>query len=239
MLRGRAVVGGLVLVILSGGAVGLSGCGKSGYQYVENEDLGVFARLPDDWAVYDEEDLLAAGGDAELSEEEAERRVGGTWFRGFDSSDDPSIEGVVSKLAGDTPHGFVRVEALPPNLAEQANRTMLRLLPTNAQIPISVTERTPGIQVVLDESVEFDGGFHGVHTVAAISPSELGIPLAETTDEDEDEEIAMVDQTVVLDPSGNTVYMFVVSCDRHCYLDTHDDVIQDLVESWTIQEDGR
>jgi hypothetical protein len=33
--------------------------------------------------------------------------------------------------------------------------------------------------------------------------------------------------------------MFVVSCDRHCYLDTHDDVIQDLVESWTIQEDGR
>ena len=237
MLRGRAVVSGLVLGFLAGGVVGLSGCGKSGYQYVENEDLGVFARLPDDWAVYDEEDLLAAGGDADVSDEEAERRVGGTWFRGFDSSDDPSIEGVVSKLAGDTPHGFVRVEALPPNLREQANRTMLRLLPTNAQIPISVTERSPGIQVVLDESVEFEGGYHGVHTVAAITPSALGIPLPES--DDEDEEIAMVDQTVVLDPTSSTVYMFVVSCDRHCYLDTHDDVIQDLVESWTIQEDGR
>jgi hypothetical protein len=237
MLRGRAVVSGLVLVILSGGAFGLSGCGKSGYQYVENEDLGVFARLPDDWAVFDEEDLLAAGGDAEISEDEAERRVGATWFRGFDSSDDPSIDGVVRTLAGDTPHGFVRVEALPASLREQANRTMLRLLPTNAQIPISVTERTPGIEVVLDESVEFEGGFHGVHTVAAVSPSALGLPQADVGEGDE--EIAMVDQTVVLDPTGSTVYMFVVSCDRHCYLDTHDDVIKDLVESWTIQEDGR
>ena len=220
MLRDRAVVGGLVLGVLAGGA-GLTGCGGSGYQFVENEDLGVYAKLPDDWAIYDEEDLVTTGVDDELTAEEIERLTAGTWYRGFDSRDDPSVQ---FDPTGDAPSGFVRVRQLTPSLREQANLTLLRMLPTEGLIPISVTEATPGVQVVTDEPVEFDGGYHGVHTVVAL---------------DQGEAVAMLDQTVLLDSTSSTAYMFMVGCDRECYLDTHGDEIEDLVASWTIQEDGR
>lgn len=220
MLRDRAVVGGLVVGILAGGA-GAAGCGGSGYQFVENEDLGVYAKLPDDWAIYDEEDLATIEVEGEVSPEEVERLTAGMWYRGFDSGDDPSVQ---FDPAGSAPSGFVRVRQLTPTLREQANLTLLRMLPTNGAVPISVTEATPGVQVVQDEPVEFDGGYHGVHTVVAL---------------DQGTEIAMLDQTVLLDSTSSTAYIFVVGCDRQCYLDTHGDEIEDLVASWTIQEDGR
>jgi hypothetical protein len=225
MLRDRAVVGGLVLGLLAGGAAGLTGCGKSGYQFVENEDLGVFARLPDDWEVYDEEDLVTSTLDdgERLDADELERRTAGMWFRGFDSSDDPSITGAFELTAGE-PRGFVRVRQLTADQREQVSLSVLRMLPTNGLYTISLTEASPDAQVVQDEPVEFDGGYNGVHTVVAL---------------DQGSEVAMLDQTVVLDPTSSTVYMFVVACDRTCYLDTHADEIKDLVDSWTIQEDGR
>jgi hypothetical protein len=224
MLRDRAVVGGLVVGVLAGGAGlgGLAGCGGSGYQFVENEDLGVYARVPDDWALYDEEDLLDLRIDEELSPEEVERETSGMFYRGFDSDDEePSVQ---FDPTGDSPSGFVRVLPLTPSLREQANLTLLRMLPTEGLLPISVTDPAPGIQVVLDEPVEFDGGYHGVHTVVALDQGEV---------------VAMLDQTVLLDSTSSIAYMFMVGCDRHCYLDTHGDEIEDIVDSWTIQEDGR
>lgn len=223
MRRGRAVVGGLVFGVLAGGAgPGLAGCGGSGYQFVENDDLGVYAKLPDDWAVYDEEDLVEFTADDEISPEELERRTAGLWFRGFDASDEPSVQ--FDPTTG-TPSGFVRVHPLSASQREQANLTMLRMLPTEGAIPISVSgEATPGVQVLLDEPAEFDGGYHGVHSVVALGRGD---------------DVVMLDQTVLLDSTGSTAYMFMVGCDRHCYLDTHADEIEALVDSWTIQEDGR
>lgn len=221
MLRDRAVVGGLVLGLLAGGA-GPIGCGGSGYQFVENEELGVYAKLPDDWAVFDEEDLVTFGADEQPTPEELERATAGMWFRGFDAGDEPKVQ---FDPTGATPSGFVRVLPLSPSQREQANLTLLRMLPTEGVIPITVTgEANPGVQVVLDEPVEFDGGYHGVHSVVAL---------------DQDDGVVMLDQTVLLDSTSSTAYMFMVGCDRHCYLDTHADEIEALVDSWTIQEDGR
>lgn len=38
-------------LVLLAAAVLLSGCGRSGYQYVENDDETVFIKIPDDWDV--------------------------------------------------------------------------------------------------------------------------------------------------------------------------------------------
>ena len=47
--RGRTWVGAIML-----GAIVLSACGRSGYQYVESDDETVFAKIPDDWQLISE-----------------------------------------------------------------------------------------------------------------------------------------------------------------------------------------
>ena len=42
-------------------AAGAAACGGSGFQFVQNDDLGVYAKLPGDWEIYDEHDLFPEG----------------------------------------------------------------------------------------------------------------------------------------------------------------------------------
>ena len=77
----------LALVAVAFLAVAGSACGGSGYQYVKNDDLGIYARLPDDWTVFDEDDLFP-----DATERELERQAQSLWVRVFDASDDPSID---------------------------------------------------------------------------------------------------------------------------------------------------
>ena len=93
----------LSLVVVGAALVaGAAACGGSGYQYVENDELGVYAKLPDDWTVYDESDLFP-----EESERELARRQAQMWTRTFDAGKDPSVEG--SQSAGDDdPTGPIR-----------------------------------------------------------------------------------------------------------------------------------
>ena len=46
--------------------MGAAACGASGYQYVENDELGVYAKLPDEWTVYDETDLFPEDSEREI-----------------------------------------------------------------------------------------------------------------------------------------------------------------------------
>ena len=57
-------------------------CGGSDYEYVSNTDEHLFFKIPDDWALFDTEDLI--GQSAE-----------GTWLRGFSSDPDLSPEEIL------------------------------------------------------------------------------------------------------------------------------------------------
>jgi hypothetical protein len=209
----RSLVGlGAVVV-----AVGAGACGGSGYQFVQNDDLGVYAKLPGDWEIYDEQDLFPEDSDTQL-----ERRRQGMWVRTFDGSDDPSAEASTSPGKGD-PTGIVQVRALAPDEREQINLSALRGLGNPQADPVAAARANVPVQVLEDEPVEFDGGYHGVHTVFAVTP-EGG------------DDLVVTDRTVLLDAASTTMFVFQVACAEDCYLETHKDEIADIVDSWTIQE---
>jgi hypothetical protein len=209
----RSLVG---LAAVVGAAVGGGACGGSGYQFVKNDDLGVYAKLPGDWKIYDEHDLFP-----DESERALERRSQGLWIRSFDGSDDPSAE--ASTRAGDTdPTGVVQVLALAPDEREQINLSALRGLGNPQGDPVAAARANVPVQVLANDPVKFDGGYHGVHVVFAVAG--------------EGGDLVVTDRTVLLDADSSTMFVFQVACAEDCYLGTHKDEIADIVDSWTIQE---
>lgn len=214
-------------------AVGVAACGSSGYQYVENDELGVYAKVPDDWTVYDEDALFP--DDSEL---ERAQRLSTRWIRRFDASAEPSVDHAASPDAA-APTGRVEVLRLSADGRNQINLTQLRGIAVgNPQLdPLVVATQDPSVTVVLDEPVTFDGGYHGVHTVFRVDPSAAAAPeTGMPADPSADRPPFVVDQTTVLDATSSRAYIFQVSCSEECYVNTHKDAIADIVDSWTIQE---
>jgi hypothetical protein len=196
------------------------GCGRSGYQYVENDDLGVYARLPDDWAVYDEADLFP-----DASERELESNRANLWVRTFDAAADPSVEASQSPGFGD-PTGLMVIRALGAQERDALNVSSMRGGGNPARDPImmqsaGVTEDGTEVTVLLDEPVTFEGDFTGVHTVFAMSRGDRTV---------------VFDRTAVRNAETTALAVFEVSCSEDCYFETHQDEIADLVDSWTIEE---
>jgi hypothetical protein len=200
------------------GAVGLTAvaCGGSGYQYVENDQLGVYARLPEDWGVYDESDLFP-----DASERELDQRASQVWMRTFDGAAEPSVEGSQA-VGGESPAGLVIVRVLSQQEREQLDLGALRGAGNPALDPVAaVAADAEGIKVVRDEPVEFEGGFTGVHTVFVV---------------DQGDGPVVTEQVALRNAATTALALFKVSCSESCYYETHKDEIADLVESWTIQE---
>lgn len=214
ILLGVVVVGALA-----------AGCGKSGHQFIENEDAGVFAKLPDDWMVFDERDLFEAQ-EGSITDIQAENLSSRVWFRGFDATEDPDVTATsqLSSMNSSEPRGFVTIQQLTPAQREQVNLSLIRGFFAGVDPLTAMQEQPDGpFEVISDEPVEFEGGYHGLHTVFAA---------------DGDEGTSLVDQTALLNSTSSAVYLFVIGCNEECFLETYKDDINDIVDSWTIQENG-
>jgi hypothetical protein len=211
-----------VLVLGVVAATSAAGCGRSGYQTIENEDAGLYARLPDDWAVYDEAQL-----DPDMSERELEQTRAVAWVRAFNANDEPTADGS-NDLTSDSPTGAVQFLALPPSVRDALSLSALRGALNPAQDPVALqtaapAEGQPQVQVLVNEPVEFDAGFTGVHTVFQV---------------DFGDEVSVIDRTALRNGASTFAALFEVRCSETCYFETHKDEIADLVDSWTIQEVG-
>jgi hypothetical protein len=208
----------VVAVALAAGA-GVSACGGSGYQYVENDDLGIYARLPDDWAVYDESELFPEESDSQI-----ERRARQSWVRTFDAASDPSAEGSQG-FGEESPTGVMLVRVLSRQEREQLDLSALRGAGNPDLDPVAAASSGGAgggdVTVLADEPVEYDGGFTGVHTVFVV---------------EQPGDAVVIDQVAVRNAETTAIAVFRLSCNEQCYEDTHHDEIADVVESWTIQE---
>ncbi len=199
----------------------IAGCGGPRYQYVQNDSLGVYAKLPAGWKVYDEKDIFPND-----SQTERNNRARGNWVRTFDGGDKPSVTASTQMAGADDPIGMVQVQALPSSMRDQINITQLRGLaglmdPTLD--PVAVSQQNPQVSVVSDEPVTFKGGFHGEHTVFTMQTNQTG-------------GTSVVDTTALLNSESSVVYLFRVTCSAKCYFETRKDEIAKVVDSWTIQE---
>ncbi|HET9542566.1 MAG TPA: hypothetical protein VFP02_05775, partial [Acidimicrobiales bacterium] len=116
-LRRRGVgILGVALVL----GLALAACGGSGYEYVSNDEAGIFFKVPDDWAVIDvdtDDGTLGRPG------------VPLDWVRVVDSSPVPTVTNYRTPVPTD-PVGIAVVE--PVETASQRDGLSLEMLRTYA-----------------------------------------------------------------------------------------------------------
>jgi hypothetical protein len=214
-------------LLVVGLALFASACAGSGHNFVQNDEYGVYAKVPSDWAVFESDEVLDAVTGRSNDSEGSDVLQPRIWVSGFDAGDDPTA-GQVIELGGNEPRGYLQIIQLSRSEREQINLSSMRgaVLGRDPLASDPLTGQTGSAQVLTDEPVEFDGGYHGLHTVIATQPEARG------------EEVTVIDQTAVLNATSSVLYLLVVSCNEDCYFETSHDDITEIVDSWAIQEDG-
>ncbi|HXF56872.1 MAG TPA: hypothetical protein VNO34_04745 [Actinomycetota bacterium] len=210
-LRGPARLSALVVVA---GLV-LGAC-SSTYTYVKNPQARTFFKVPNDWRVFSEEEIFARDIEGLSPQGEAATREA-IWMVAFDASPHPSLDHLFEADA-QAPHGFARVQPI----SDQARDTFSLATLRNILFPIDrVAQEDPGaVEILQNQDLVLDNGFHGSRIVFNIRRG--------TT-------FYTVNQTALVDPATRTLYLFVVGCEARCYV-ANQDVIEDVVQSWTVEE---
>ena len=210
----------LLAVVALASISAFSGC-ASGYQYIKNDDLGVYAKVPGGWTVFDEADLYPGA-----SERDLQRLSQVRWTRTFVAGHDgQGVEASMTK-GGSVPAGQVSILAVPPQAREVLDLRTMRGGGDPNSDPLTLEQQggsPTGEQysVISDDPVSMPGGYSGLHTVYAVSGQA---------------EPYIVDQTVVRSADSSRIVLFTVSCTEQCYSETYKNQIKTLVDSWTIQE---
>jgi hypothetical protein len=205
-------------------ALGLiaASCGGSGYEYVSNDEAGIFFKVPDDWSVIDvdtDDGTLGRPG------------VPLDWVRVVDSSSAPAVTNYRTPVPAD-PVGIAVVE--PVETASQRDGLSLEMLRTYALSGYVAETDTPVDPLVLNQEadgplemiagydINLDGGFHGQRIVFDL--------------EIEPGQVVTIDQTALVDAETTEVYRLLIKCEAHCYADRRAE-IDDIVDSWTIDQE--
>ncbi|HEY5888495.1 MAG TPA: hypothetical protein VIT24_12245 [Acidimicrobiales bacterium] len=217
-LRRRGV--GIVGVALG---LSLAACGGSGYEYVSNDEAGIFFKVPDDWSVIDvdtDDGTLGRPG------------VPLDWVRVVDSSSAPTVTNYRTPVPAD-PVGIAVVE--PVETASQRDALSLEMLRTYALSgyvaetdapvdPLALNQEADGpLEMIDGYDINLDGGFHGQRIVFDL--------------EIEPGQVVTIDQTALVDPETTEVYRLLIKCEAHCYADRRAE-IDDIVDSWTIDQEA-
>ncbi len=198
------------------GAIALAACGAPDYQYVKNSSDRTFVRVPQQWQLFDEDELLDSSND---SPEQREQFKQLSWSVGFDARPEPAADSILAPSA--FPTGLVQVRTLLPAQRDSFSLADLRslLLPYD---PLGDEAQQAGqVEVLAARNVEQRGGFHG---------SELLLNL-KTPGGD----VVKWRQVALLDSNVEKVHLLVVSCDVKCY-DQNESVIDGIVESWKVED---
>ena len=188
-----------------------AGCAGSGYTYHSNRDEKLYFKLPDEWTVFDTDDLAPELGDTTRS----------GWVRGFAGGTRPSPD-VVSAIGHSEPRGFVAI--LPLDVME---RDALDLAALRSTIfgtdPFTYAQENPDALEILEyeDDIVLDAGPHGMHIRLALVLDDRG-------------NTAIIDQTVLVDAATTKRYVFSIGCQADCW-DANASEIEEVIESWTLE----
>jgi hypothetical protein len=210
--RARTVLAGVAATA----ALGLSGCGDSGYEYVSNGDAGLHFRVPDDWAVIEVDDTDTGVTETLGNTEE--------WLRLLDRSPSPSVANFNAALPL-YPVGVASVVSVGSlDERDQLDYAALRTLAMDGVDDPLTLASTPdsGVELISIEDITTDEGLRGERVVFTVAQDEGGV--------------LTVDQTAMVDPQTTEIYRLLLKCEAHCY-ESNRDVIDDIADSWTIDQE--
>ena len=208
----------------------LAGC-TSGYTYVTNSKTKTYFKIPDQWRLFNENEIFASQiqGLSPQSEAAAKQAL---WMVAFDSDPHPSLEHLfqlstrcdavrtrTSALpVGCYPEGFAQVRPMSESQRDSFSLATLR----NAIFPVDqlVTADPSSIEILDQQDIVLPSGFHGSKYVMNVK---------------RDDVFLTINQTGLVDPATKMLYLFVIGCEAHCYL-AHQKTIDQIVKSWTVKE---
>ncbi|MGH9152497.1 MAG: hypothetical protein ACRD03_08890 [Acidimicrobiales bacterium] len=195
-------------------ALALGACGAPRYHYLKSTSDRTFVRVPSDWTLYDEDDLLESSEESPESKEQFKEL---SWSVAFDASPKPSLDHVLS--VADHPTGLVQVRRLLPGQRDTFSLSDLRSLLLSFD-PFSTEARLQGDVEVL-ESREVNRSH--------LNGSELLLNL-KTSDG-----LVKWRQVALVDAALTRVHVLAISCDDECYA-ANEGVIDEVVDSWKVTE---
>ena len=210
-MRGRLLsrVSAIVLV----GAFA-AGCAGSGFRYVKASSDNAYYKIPEEWKLFDKQQVIASTG-AELS---AEEENGLRYLAIFDADPKPSLDHDLQ--TADHPFGVVRVRSLDIEERDAFSLAALR----NEVIPVDeILDKELGDVEVVD-------GPHTITEKDGLRGSRIVYTVDGTTNS------FTVDQTGLVDPATNLVYFFIVGCEVDCYA-ANRRTITEIADSWTVKND--
>lgn len=212
----RGPIGGLSLLLVGVFmTVGLSGCGAPAYNYVADDSMGTYYKVPAQWHEISQQDIdaaiKAAGGSSE-----------GVWFTAFDANSKPSAnDNNAIDLA--EPYVFAQVGELSSTGSSELSYDSMR----DIWLPVTSTARQedssdgfPGTNFVQlrDQTLTEAQGVHGVRETFQYT-------FGAVTDTFDEVVLTNADQTVI--------YTIEVHCTEKCY-SQNENSINTIMSSFTV-----
>ena len=197
-------------------ALAIAACGGPKYHYVKSSSDQTFVRLPQEWTLYDEDELLKVSDESPEAKAQFKQL---SWSVAFDAAPKPSLDHVLSDAGH--PTGLLQVRTLLPEQRDTFSLADLRtlLLPFD---PLAEEAQAAGeVEVLEVREVRRSGGLHGTDLLLNLK-----------TDSGERvkwRQVALVDGAV------RKVHVLAVSCKTECY-DENEEVIDKVITSWKVKE---
>ena len=206
----RPVVLALLLAITGS----LAAC-SSPFTYVENTDANTFFKVPKEWRLFDENDIFSSNITSLSPQQEAATRRA-IWLVAFDANPKPSIRNLLQTTK--YPNGIARVSALPDEARDVFSFQALR----NVIFPIdeTISQDPQAVEILQIQDLVLKDGFRGSRIIFNIRRGE---------------NFLTVNQTGLVDSDTRSLYLLVVGCEAHCYVQ-HQKAIDEIVKSWTVTE---
>lgn len=203
------------LALAAAAAVALVACGSPRYHYVKSTSDNTFMRVPKDWTLYDEDQLLQSSEESPESKEQFKQL---SWSVAFDASPKPSLDHILT--VSDHPTGLAQVRRLLPAQRDTFSLSDLRSVLLRFD-PLSSEAQLDGEVEVLDSQDVTRGGLNGSELLLNLKTSDGALVKWR--------QIALVDSAV------SKVHVLAVSCDAECY-EANESVIDSIIESWKVTE---
>ena len=209
---GLARPGVLVLLLAIAGSVGAC---SSPYTYVENTEANTFFKVPKQWRLFDESEIFSSNISSLSPQQEAATRRA-IWLVAFDAHPKPSIRNLLQTTK--YPNGIARVSSLPDEARDVFSFQALR----NVIFPVDETlsQDPQAVEILEIQDLVLKDGFRGSRIIFNIRRGE---------------NFLTVNQTGLVDSETRSLYLLVVGCEAHCYVQ-HQKAIDEIVKSWTVTE---
>jgi hypothetical protein len=205
---------GLAYGVVTGAlALIAGGCSGSGFQYVANSETKTMFKVPQNWTLYDEDDVFDFRPPDVSPQQEAANRAS-QWVMAFDGAEPASLEHLFAE-SSEEPAGYAKVRVLSD---EERDTYSLRSL-RNEEFDVDRLARTQRAELISDDDITLGNGVAGSRIVFNVRQGDGFVT---------------VNQTALIDSQTRVLYLFLIGCDADCY-SSNEEVISEVVRSWTIK----